>query len=63
MINRAGDQVFTCYEIGQGLELALESHKLWSQTASVRIWALPLTWARCLPSVSSSVKWIEIVPI
>lgn len=59
MINRAGDQVFTCYEIGQGLA----SHKLWSQTARVRIWALPLTWARCLPSVSSSAKWIEIVPI
>lgn len=38
MINRAGDQVFTCYEIGQGLA----SHKLWSQTARVRIWALPL---------------------
>lgn len=56
IINRSGDQIFMCYEIWQG-------HRLWHQTARIQIWVLPFTWASYLPSVSSSAKWIEIVPI
>ena len=64
IINRSGDQIFMCYEIWQG-------HRLQRHTARIRIWVLPFTWGRYLPSVSSPVikvdrnsayliKWIEI---